>query len=546
MGTALSSKSEAPTFTTKVNQALYEKRFESKCKGKPFSVLDLTGNGEAKAIGIGRWLIWEDVSSGNLRFAFADQNWCLQFTPSGTIQGNLGNLRPGKACWSDVCQSTTWCTHYTKDGTNYADCQDPNIEDIKSRPGRDIVAYMDRLLINTVSVDGKSADVIEIYEDFNDKVLGNITGRSSTDARYLDNPKSERPVLVVSLNKKTVFAINPTSFNLREYTSPGLKEVYKRDPSGPFHSFNNCSNPHYLDVLYSAENTPRACDTAFSMGLVPDYKEKGQNDRLVTVNECTAAAVISSHWAMSCVLDTSERSPCTLWFAYCKGGINEWRKADTAIPNFGAAGLSMVDGDIYEGFNGNPIIESTVGESISCPDGYFVTRFCGSGKNSDCNGGGMQNSAARNTSNKPKVYGQIECKRVDRILSEKDSKTAESMIKDSSFLTPDRKWTSIDAWDRRCLNNEFLTGVCVSGENSDCNGSRGKVECSTYPELAFVNTTTDKLSGYHLTPELPSGTAATGICNGGSDASNCSNNAFGTLYYGNVQLVTPSTSTAKK
>ena len=533
MGTAQSSTEEKKTLTSVLNQAIYAPRYGSTCKGKPFSVHDLTANGESKAIGIGRFLIWEDGQSHDLRIAFAEQDWCLAFSPSGMIQSQLGNLESGKACWSNACVSQTWCTHYTKDGTAYADCQQPNAQDLSSRPGHSEVTYTDRLIMNTVSTDGKTKYVIEIYEDVNDKLLG------APSATGVDNSKiPKRPVLVVALNQQAIFCINPTSLNLRRSSLSDLEYWEKNYPSQWVHQLNASSNPNYLEVLYSKKNAPRAHDTTYDVGNVPDYKSGAPDDSVVSVDPCTAACMISSHWALSCVLDPSQRSPCTLWFAYCKGGAKAWQNANTTLPDFMAAGLSLTDGNILEAFNGDPILESTVGQNVSCPNGYFVTRFCGSGGNADCGSSGMQTSAAVKNGTASAVYGQIQCKRVDRVISGPAAQDAEKIIKDPSYIEPSRTWSSSDVWDRKCPDKQFLTGVCVSGKNSDCDGHRGKIECSTYPKLAFANVGdgSSKVTGTNLTTEVPNGMAAVGLCNGGENASDCSDNVFGTLYYGSVEL----------
>lgn len=525
MGTSISSSSStSPTLTTKVNEAVYGKRFRRVCQGESFSVEYLTSN-IAIAISIGKWLIWEDSQTHYLKFAFADHDWCLSISPSGMIQKNLGNIELGSACWSNVCNNSTRSTYYKKDGTSNADCQDVNIEDIQSRPTRGEITPMDRLVLRTMSPNGYFVNIIEIYEDVNTEPI-------------LPNTEKvpERPVLVFSLNQEPVFCINPVSLSHRFFEDP------KSQSENPLNfTFTSTSNPSYLDVLYSKENIPRANAKMGiqvvneNVGMVPEYKLRSETDVIKIIDFCVTACMISPHWALSCVLDPSEMSPCTLWFAYTNDGSDSWENAATKIPTFFAAGLSLQNGDIYEGFNGDPIIQTTIGKNVSCPVGYFVTRFCGSGENADCANNGMQTTASVKNGTSPLIYGQIQCSRVDRVLPEDESKEAAALIKDSSYLMPDRKWYTIDQWYRMCPDKQFLTGACVSGKNSDCDGHRGKIECSSYSDILYPSGLGYEPGRPFATRSLQSGAAAVGLCNGGENVTDCGG-IFSQLGYGFVEV----------
>lgn len=394
--------------------------------------------------------------------------------------------------------------------------------------------YMDRLVI----VDPLSGKKIELYEDYSQYNL----------MKKQDDAKFSRPQLVIAYDKKPIFVIDPTSLNERatgKENSRGLQMPNLGHAT--YHSFSNSSNPHYLGVLSTEAHEARAHDTGYSMSSVPKiYKAHKTTDQVSTVEMCALGLRVSQKWSIRTSLDPSR--PGTLWFTY-SADISDTKSYSKAV------GLDVRRGDVYEEFDGDIVRSSEeFGHYVSCPPGYAVVRFCGSGKDHNCggsNGLGRLSMDQQNRGVNP--VAQILCRGLDRLATARapmgvPMKTGPPKITST--------WSMHNEWTRKCPSNALLTGVCVSGENSDCpkagpDGSivdsnsrfRGAIQCSSYGSGSrSVKVGPDKnqnVRGSFSTPLVPKGNAAMGVCNGGRNASDCSGNVFGTLYYSNVTIPEP-------
>lgn len=500
------------------------------------------------SLALGRWLIYEDSTTHQLRFAWGDRKWCLAFAPDGSIQIQQGNKLEGTSCWKgDACTSSTWCTSYQdpKQKTWYRACKFPSESLVKNRDDSigviaGAVAYVDRLVVQ----DSLSGKTIELYEDYSQYSL----------VKQQDDVKFSRPQLVVAYDKKPVFVIDPTSLNERvmgRENAPGMRQI--GISTKLLHSFNNSSNPSYLGVLSTNGHQARAHDTRVPMSSVPKvYKPVNTtNDVVQTIQICELGLRVSKRWSMRTSLHPTR--PGVLWFAY--------NADDSNVKIYSKAiGLDALRGDVYEKFDGDIVVsQEQFGKYVTCPPGYAVVRFCGSGKDHNCSSDkGMGRLSLSQKQRGVNPVSQILCRSLDRIVS---ARAPMGVPVKSDTPAPTSTWYMHNLAVRKCPSKALLTGVCVSGENADCpkvgpNGSivdlnsryRGAIQCSSYGNgsgaVAVSTNQSRSVQGYYTSGLAPKGTAAVGVCNGGRNASDCPGNVFGKMYYADVSLPQPTNSSA--
>lgn len=495
---------------------------------------------EFTSLSLGRWIIYEDSATHQLRFAWGNRDWCLAFTPEGDIQIQMGNKLKGAACWTgDPCASSTWCTSYQepKKKTWYKACKTSSAYQIRNRETKlgaldGKMMYADRIKL-TDRLNGKT---IEVYEDYSNYNLD----AQSEDASY------SRPQLVFAYNRKPQAVIDPTSLNERVMNKTNSEGKPISGVGRQIHSFNNSSDPDYLAVLSFEGHNARAHDTTYTVSSVPKvYKSPRSTDVVRTIQTCHVGLQLSPGWSMRAALDPTR--PGTLWFAYDSNKTSSSSHAYTK-----AIGIDTRQSDVIEHFDGDIVVsQKDWGQYISCPKGYAVVRFCGSGKDHNCSSGkGMGRITMAQHQAGVNPVSQILCRNLDRIPSGE----AAAGIPEIGGRTSTSTWYMHNEWIRKCPSNSLLTGVCTSGENSDCpkvdpNGSivdsnsryRGAIQCSSYKNgsLGSVSIGTDQgrsVQGYFTSAMAPKSTAAVGVCNGGRNASDCPGNVFGKLYYANVSL----------